>query len=69
MFLYTPGSNKLLKQLMAANIPQSVKIKVLKEWLQGISRTKISKNNGIVEETVTYIRNSPETTASPILNR
>ena len=40
---------------MVAKIPQSIKIKVLNEWLQGSSRNKIARDNGIGEGTVTAI--------------
>jgi hypothetical protein len=40
---------------MVAKIPQSLKIKVLHEWLQGTPRNKIAKNNGIGAGTVTGI--------------
>ena len=55
MFLHTPGNNKLLKRIMVANISQSIKVKVLKEWLQGFIRNKIAKDNGIGAGTVTKI--------------
>ena len=40
---------------MVAKIPQSIKIKVLNEWLQGASRFQIARNNGIGAGTVTGI--------------
>jgi hypothetical protein len=40
---------------MVAKIPPSIKTKVISEWLQGTSRTKIARNNGIGAGTVTDI--------------
>jgi hypothetical protein len=40
---------------MVAKIPQSIKIKVLNEWLQGASRFQIARNNDIGTGTVTGI--------------
>ena len=40
---------------MVAKIPQSIKTKVLNEWLQGFTRNKIAENNGIGAGTVTDI--------------
>jgi transcriptional regulator with XRE-family HTH domain len=40
---------------MVAKIPQSIKIKVLNEWLQGTSRIKIAENNDISVGAVTDI--------------
>jgi hypothetical protein len=40
---------------MVAKIPQSIKIKVLNEWLQGASRFQIARNNSIGTGTVTGI--------------
>ena len=40
---------------MVAKIPQSIKMKVLNEWLQGASRFQIARNNGIGAGTVTGI--------------
>ena len=40
---------------MVAKIPQSIKIKVLNEWLQGTTRSKIAENNGISVGAVTDI--------------
>jgi hypothetical protein len=40
---------------MVTKIPQSIKIKVLNEWLQGASGFQIARNNGIGAGTVTGI--------------
>ena len=40
---------------MGSPTPHSIKIKVIKEWIQGLSRDKISQNNGIGTGTVTSI--------------
>ena len=40
---------------MVATIPRSIKIKVLNEWLQGNTRAKIARDNGISVGTVTDI--------------
>ena len=40
---------------MGAITPYSIKVKVIKEWIQGLSRDKIGQNNGIGAGTVTSI--------------
>jgi transcriptional regulator with XRE-family HTH domain len=40
---------------MAVKTPKSIKINVINEWLQGISRNKIANSNGIGAGTVTNI--------------
>jgi chromosome segregation ATPase len=40
---------------MGSAIPYSIKVKVIKEWIQGLSRDKIGQNNGIGTGTVTSI--------------
>jgi hypothetical protein len=52
---------------MVAKIPQSIKTKVLNEWLQGFTRNKIAENNGIGAGTVTDTINRPETKTFPTL--
>ncbi len=40
---------------MVVKVPLSIKLEVLDEWLQGITRTKIVRDNGIGVGTVTDI--------------
>ena len=40
---------------MGPKTPPSIKIKVIREWLQGTSRNKIARDNGIGAGTVTDI--------------
>jgi hypothetical protein len=40
---------------MGSATPYSIKVKVIKEWIQGLSRDKIGQNNGIGTGTVTSI--------------
>jgi predicted DNA-binding protein (UPF0251 family) len=40
---------------MGSATPYSIKVKVIKEWIQGLSRDKIGQNNGIGTDTVTSI--------------
>ena len=40
---------------MGSATPHSIKVKVIKEWIQGLSRDKIGQNNGIGVGTVTNI--------------
>ncbi len=40
---------------MGPPAPYSIKVKVIKEWIQGLSRDKIAQNNGIGAGTVTSI--------------
>jgi len=40
---------------MGSATPYSIKVKVIKEWIQGLSRDKIGQNNGIGAGTVTSI--------------
>jgi methionine synthase II (cobalamin-independent) len=40
---------------MGPKTPPSIKTKVISEWLQGTSRNKIARDNGIGTGTVTYI--------------
>ena len=40
---------------MGSDIPHSIKVKVIKEWIQGLSRDKIGRYNGIGAGTVTSI--------------
>ena len=35
--------------------PYSIKVKVIKDWIQGLSRDKMGQNNGIGAGTVTSI--------------
>ena len=40
---------------MVIKTPKSIKIKVINEWLQGVSRNKITQDNGISAGAVTSI--------------
>ncbi len=40
---------------MGSATPYSIKVKVIKDWIQGLSRDKIGQNNGIGAGTVTSI--------------
>ena len=40
---------------MTIKIPYTIKVQVLKEWIQGVSRDKIAKENSIGTGTVTSI--------------
>jgi hypothetical protein len=55
MFLCTVCSKQFVKTSNGCRQSPVNKSKVLEEWLHGISRTKISKDNGIGEWTVTDI--------------
>ncbi len=51
---------------MGPSIPHSIKIKVIEEWIQGISRDKIAQNNGIGNGTVTSIIEQSKTNIADI---
>ena len=40
---------------MSAKIPKSIREQVIKQWLQGMSRDQIAKDNGIGAGTVSSI--------------
>ena len=40
---------------MVRRIPQSIKVKVLKQWLKGVSRDKIALNNDIAFSSVSNV--------------
>jgi hypothetical protein len=44
----------------------SIKVKVIKEWIQGLSRDKIGQNNGIGAGTVTSIIQQAKTNIADI---
>ncbi len=51
---------------MGSATPYSIKVKVIKEWIQGLSRDKIGQNNGIGTGTVTSIIQQTKTNITDI---
>jgi hypothetical protein len=51
---------------MGSATPYSIKVKVIKEWIQGLSRDKIGQNNGIGTGTVTSIIKQAKTNIADI---
>jgi hypothetical protein len=51
---------------MGSATPHSIKVKVIKEWIQGLSRDKIGQNNGIGAGTVTSIIQQAKTNITDI---
>ena len=51
---------------MGSATPYSIKVKVIKEWIQGLSRDKIGQNNGIGAGTVTSIIQQAKTNIADI---
>ena len=52
---YQPRIYKLKEYWLPAKIPKSIRERVIKQWLQGMSRDEIAKNNDIGAGTVTAI--------------
>jgi DNA-binding CsgD family transcriptional regulator len=53
--LYKVQFSSLKENVMGARIPKSIREQVIKQWLEGISRDKIAKDNGIGAGTVSSI--------------
>ena len=51
---------------MGSANPYSIKVKVIKDWIQGLSRDKIGQNNGIGAGTVTSIIQQAKTNIADI---
>ena len=55
MKLYKVHFSSLKENIMGARIPRSIREQVIKQWLEGISRDRIAKDNGIGAGTVSSI--------------